>query len=151
MDEPTVGLDPIARKSIWDLIRAIHDQKKTIVITTHYMEEAEELCHRVAIMDHGKILAVDSVPNLMRLLDDNYRVFIQTSAPLDLGSDLQMINPDYGQNGFTISLQVQDPVKIVPLLIDIAEQQRISIQHLTITSPTLEDVFLSLTGRFLNG
>lgn len=149
LDEPTAGLDPIARKSIWDLIRAIHTPEKTILITTHYMEEAEELCNRVAIMDQGKILAVDSVPNLIRLLDDNYRVFIQTSAPLDLGSDLPMIKPDYGPNGFTISLHVQDPVTIVPLVIDIAKQQQVSIEHLTITSPTLEDVFLNLTGRLL--
>ena len=151
LDEPTAGLDPIARKSLWDLIRKIHDQQKTIVLTTHYMEEAEELCHRVAIMDQGKVLAVDSVTNLIRLLDDGYQLSMETSGPLDLESDLPMLQPNYKDNGFTISMRVKNPGQILPLIIGLAERQGVSVEHLTVTSATLEDVFLDLTGRHLTG
>ena len=82
LDEPTTGLDPQARHNLWDLIREIHSRKVTVVLTTHYMEEAELLCQRLAIMDHGKIVAIDTPENLISRIETTYTVKLETHAPL---------------------------------------------------------------------
>ena len=86
LDEPTTGLDPQARRNLWDFIQAINKDGHTIVLTTHYMEEAEFLCHRIAIMDRGKIVAMDSPSNLVRALPLPYEVRIKSSNGYDMDS-----------------------------------------------------------------
>ncbi len=150
LDEPSTGLDPAARRSLWNLIRRIHGQNKTLVLTTHYMEEAQALCDRVAIMDRGKILALDTIPRLIQDLDASYRVILTTSKPLDLPPDGQGLwEPDaQGRDDpRSLRLKVNDPPGVLPRLIDLAARQGADIHDLQVIPATLEDVFLELTGR----
>ncbi len=149
LDEPTTGLDPAARRSLWNLIRQIHGQGKTIILTTHYMDEAESLCHRVAIMDQGKVLALDTVPRLVRLLEKAYRLVLETSGPLDLPREAWGLEDgDYGQ-GCSVTLTVKEPAQVLARVMEEAERQGVTIEHLSVTPATLEDVFLELTGHHL--
>jgi len=152
LDEPTTGLDPAARRSLWELVRHVHTQEKTIVLTTHYMEEAQYLCHRVAIMDQGKIMALDSIPNLVRTLDAAYRVILTTSKPLDLPQEeLAQLNVEEigGDSAASLQLRVKDPPKVLSRILAWADQQRVTIEHMEVAPATLEDVFLELTGHRL--
>lgn len=150
LDEPSTGLDPAARHSLWDLIRRVHSQGKTLVLTTHYMEEAQTLCHRVAIMDRGKILALDSIPKLIQSLDAAYRVILTTSKPLDLPREepplWEVEGPADGDNA-SLRLRVKDPPKVLSKIMDQAARQGITIEDLQVVPATLEDVFLELTGH----
>ena len=90
LDEPTTGLDPQARRSLWDLIRQIHQRNATVVLTTHYMEEAETLCQRLAIMDHGKIVAIDTPNNLISRIKTTYTIKLIASDPLTKAQSLAL-------------------------------------------------------------
>ena len=90
LDEPTTGLDPQARHSLWDLIRQIHQRNATVVLTTHYMEEAETLCQRLAIMDHGKIVAIDTPNNLIGRIKTTYTIKLIASSPLTKAQSLAL-------------------------------------------------------------
>ena len=147
LDEPTTGLDPAARRSLWGLIRQIHQQAKTIVLTTHSMDEAESLCHRVAIMDKGKVLALDTVPRLVRLLEEAYRVVLETSGPLDLPGEAWGLEVGGNGGGGSVTLKVKEPAQVLARVIEEAERQGVTIEHLAVTPATLEDVFLELTGH----
>lgn len=150
LDEPSTGLDPAARHSLWELIRRVHSQGKTLVLTTHYMEEAQTLCHRVAIMDRGKILALDSISKLIQSLDAAYRVILTTSKPLDLPREeptlWEVEDPGNGDNA-SLRLRVKDPPKVLSKIMDQAARQGITIEDLQVVPATLEDVFLELTGH----
>ena len=147
LDEPTTGLDPAARRSLWELIGQIHSQGKTIVLTTHYMEEAQSLCHRVAIMDRGKIMALDTTQNLVRSLNDSYHVILTTSKSLELPQEEAALWSAESKDGHSLELRVQDPPQVLPRLMDWAAQQGVAIEHLEVVPASLEDVFLELTGR----
>ncbi|MBM3926284.1 MAG: ABC transporter ATP-binding protein [SAR202 cluster bacterium] len=148
LDEPTTGLDPAARRSLWDLIRNLHNAGKTIVLTTHYMEEAQFLCSRVAIIDHGKIIALDTVPNLVQRIPAPYRVVLTTSMPLQLTPatpdqwSLESIDSD----GLTLHLRMSSPASALPALTQLAGRQNAVITRLEVIPATLEDVILELTG-----
>jgi ABC-2 type transport system ATP-binding protein len=142
LDEPTAALDPQARRNLWDVLREIQARGKTIIYTTHYLDEAEILCDRVAIMDGGKILAMDSPARLVRDLDAATRVILERGAlPVEQVRALpgaEAVTED--EVSLTISTHTPGP-----LLGALAE--RGSLDRLQVRTATLEDVFLNLTGR----
>lgn len=150
LDEPTTGLDPQVRRQIWDFIRAIRKEGRTVVLTTHYMEEAQFLCHRVAIMDHAKIVALDTPVSLIRRLPVPYEVHVSCAHVLPEAElkALAGVHSVAHENG-NYRLQVSDPTQTLPTLIDWAKGKGLSLDHLEVVSATLEDVFLAVTGRQL--
>jgi ABC-2 type transport system ATP-binding protein len=143
LDEPTTGLDPQARRNFWQLVNDIKQEQKTLVLTTHYMEEAYELCDEIAIMDHGRIIAQGSPRALLKKHFDNSVILLPASevpASLDQDHRLKM----HRMNG-----QVEILSEDVNATIELLMAQRIPLTHLQIRSRTLEDLFLELTGRGL--
>ena len=160
LDEPTTGLDPQARHNLWDLIQEIHSRKVTVVLTTHYMEEAELLCQRLAIMDQGRIVAIDSPENLISQIETTYTVKLKTPLPLSegqchflrKGGTLQQIVEDpatesQASNSYVLRLD-KNPEALNKALDGIVKSG-VSLKHLEIIPATLEDVFLELTGNDL--
>jgi ABC-2 type transport system ATP-binding protein len=149
LDEPTTGLDPQARRALWDVIEAIGAEGRTVILTTHYLEEAETLCRRVAIMDGGRIVALDTPAGLVRSLGMGASVSFGGDG-LDerlLGS-LPGVTATAG-NGGRHRLESADAQATVLALVEAADAQGVALEDLTIRTPTLEDVFLQLTGREL--
>ena len=152
LDEPTSGLDPQSRLALWDVIGELHAQGQTIVLTTHYMEEADQLCERVAIIDHGKLLALDTPAALKRSTGASTEVRIQASGDLHaLASTLE------GMQGITGTQVVDDTVyayigtdgPTLPEIITRADHAGFEIHDVGIKETTLETVFINLTGRDL--
>ncbi len=141
LDEPTTGLDPHARRNFWDLITAIKAKKKTILLTTHYMDEAEYLCDDIVIMDKGKIIAHDS-PDMLLSQHFGGAIIRLPQANLD-GFDVNQYTVTE-RNGFTDITALQIEVTIKQLI-----KQGISLQGLQVKSPNLDDLFLKLTGNQL--
>ena len=142
LDEPTSSLDPQARRNLWDLLSGLNDSGRTVVLTTHYMDEAEVLCDRVAIMDAGSILQFDTPAALVRGLDAPARI---TVAPgqLDLGEARALPGVDEAEEGTDgVRLTTRQPAAVIGRL---AEQDR--LDGVRVQTGTLEDVFLDLTGR----
>lgn len=147
LDELTTGLDPKARRSIWDLVLGIRDRGKTVFLTTHFMEEAERLCNRVAIMDQAKILALDTPSNLISSLSSEYRVVFNVQDTLDKTrfkkipavSRIEQVDEQvtiYGnEEGLLIGI------------VNALEAGEIRFRSLRTEQPTLEDVFLTMTGK----
>jgi len=150
LDEPTTGLDPQARRSFWDLIRQMKRDGKTVVITTHYMDEAEELCDRVAIMDHGRIIALDSPRRLVRSLasDSTIECAFERPAPREWLLELPGVRDVRSEDG-TDLIFTNDVSSTLAGLMRLAERQGQKVQSLLVRSATLEDVFIALTGRRL--
>jgi ABC-2 type transport system ATP-binding protein len=150
LDEPTTGLDPQARRSLWDLIKTFKARGKSVVLTTHYMEEATELCDRVAIMDHGHILEIGPVPELIGRRFRERAVFFDAHPALGverLGT-LVGVTRAAQEDGQTV-LYSRDVAGTIGALLAFADQQRVDPHNLGIRQATLEDVFLDLTGRAL--
>jgi len=146
LDEPTTGLDPQSRRNLWDIVRELQNQGKTIVLTTHYMDEAETLCDRVGIIDRGKLIALDTPNALVNSLAGLSTITITENFPLvDLETlpEIKTIQ----RIGSQIHFQTENITKSVRTILDIAEQQNILINDLYIKQPNLEDVFLNLTGH----
>ena len=156
LDEPTTGLDPQARRSLWSLVRQIHEQDITIVLTTHYMEEAQALCQRLAIMDQGRLIAVDSPDNLISRLDVVYNVKVVLSQPLSpvqaaaFSGKVQLAQAHTDSlNGTTYVFRVEDTATALIGVLEQLERTGSALEHVDITPVTLEDVFLTLTGNEL--
>jgi ABC-2 type transport system ATP-binding protein len=150
LDEPTTGLDPAARRALWDLVQKLQGQGKTILLTTHYMEEAEVLCDRLAILDHGRILALGSVDELVnkRFKDRSVR-FDQIEALADEQlSGLPGVESIKHDDGATL-LYTRDVPGTIGGLLALTEELGVEPGNLGIRRPTLEDLFLDLTGRAL--
>jgi ABC-2 type transport system ATP-binding protein len=142
LDEPTAGLDPQSRRNLWDLLRAINAAGKTVVLTTHYIEEAEILCDRVAIIDHGRILDCDSPEKLIRKADAMARITVQ-AGQLDPGKLRQRFpGATVQEDNDVVVIASPDPG---PVLAELADQR--ALRDLTVRGATLEDAFLALTGR----
>jgi ABC-2 type transport system ATP-binding protein len=142
LDEPTAALDPQARRNLWDLLRSLNDNGRTVVLTTHYMDEAESLCDRVAIMDHGSILELDAPEALIRGLDAGVRISVEPSA---LSADDAVAIDGVEQvevDELSVHLSTHDPARVLSIL-----AEREALHGLQVESATLEDVFLTLTGR----
>ena len=150
LDEPTSGLDPQARHNLWDLIRAMNKEGRTVVLTTHYMEEAQSLCDRVAIMDQGLIVALDTPAALVRTLPAPYEV----EFTVDGGADRAAFESLDGvvsvmETGAGYSLRSSDTSRTLPALFGWASGARDRLDQPEVKPATLEDVFLSLTGKAL--
>ncbi|MBX5450413.1 ABC transporter ATP-binding protein [Thermogemmatispora sp.] len=149
LDEPTTGLDPQARHQIWDIVRRLRSEGKTIILTTHYIEEAEILCDRVGIIDHGKILALGTPRELIERMGNLSTVRASLYLPaeklqqLEAAECVQAVSSDDG----LISVQTADPQRVLALLEKIGQEIGRRPQNVSIRQPNLEDVFLSLTGR----
>jgi ABC-2 type transport system ATP-binding protein len=153
LDEPTAGLDPQSRLALWDILVRLHTQGQTILVTTHYMEEADMVCERVAIMDHGNILALDTPKNLKETVAEDTVITVAASGDLNVLSSLysKMIDgvSRIQRIGESVQLRVKGVAGVLPKVVEIAEQGGFKINDLTITGPTLETVFIKLTGREL--
>ena len=151
LDEPTAGLDPQARRNLWDFVQSINSQGRTIVLTTHYMEEAEFLCDRVAIMDQGRIVTLDTPTNLVRSLPVPYEVRASTLNEFSSNglADLDCVTEVLDDQNQGFRLRSSDAASTMPALMDWVAKNDIKLTHLEVTPANLEDVFLSLTGRAL--
>ena len=150
LDEPTTGLDPQARRSLWDLVKGLQEKGKSVLLTTHYMEEAAELCDRVAIMDHGHILEMGTVPELIGRRFKERAVFFDTSPklPQDRLAKLGGVTRAAQEDGQTVLYSMDVPATVGALLA-MADELSLEPRNLGIRQATLEDVFLDLTGRAL--
>ncbi|MHB2028702.1 MAG: ATP-binding cassette domain-containing protein [Acidimicrobiales bacterium] len=153
LDEPTAGLDPQSRLALWAMLTELNSAGQTVVLTTHYMEEAEQLCHRVAIMDHGKILALDTPTNLTRSTGADTIVTLKVTAN---GEKLAaaITTEVHGVVSTrvvdtTVSIQIQGADRLVPTLVNVAESAGVEIIDLAVAEPSLETVFINLTGKEL--
>ena len=152
LDEPTTGLDPQARRNIWALIREIHQRGVTVVLTTHYMEEAEDLCDRLAIMDRGCLLAVDTPRNLINRLKAAYTVKLALDQPLTEGQVASLNGTvEFVQelDGNAYLLRLKGGPSSLGKVLDEMVRSDINLERLEIAPVTLEDVFLELTGNEL--
>ncbi|MEY2569644.1 MAG: type transport system ATP-binding protein [Actinomycetota bacterium] len=153
LDEPTAGLDPQSRLALWEILGELHAEGQTILLTTHYMEEADQLCNRVAIMDHGRLLALDTPNGLKRSLGADAELRLRADG--DLGALLGYLEQHL--EGIESATVVEDDVRLsmrggpglLPRVISTAERGGFTVTDLSATEPTLETVFISLTGRDL--
>jgi len=142
LDEPTAGLDPQARRNLWDVLRAIQGKGRTIVCTTHYLDEAEALCDRVAIMDHGRILALDAPAKLVRGLDAPTHVTLPHGVlPVERAAQLEAAD-SANDDGVSLTIASRKPARLIEALAELG-----ALDGVAVRSATLEDVFLQLTGR----
>ena len=150
LDEPTTGLDPQARRSLWEFVQEINEAGRTVVLTTHYMEEAEFLCDRIAIMDRGKIVALDTPVNLVRSLPVPYQIRLGAECldSLDEMRRLAGVQDAIGEDS-AVRLLSSDASITVPALMEWAASSGVKLTHLEVVPSNLEDVFLSITGRAL--
>src|SRR5437879_2767693 len=153
LDEPTTGLDPQSRRQLWDIVREFQRAGGTVLLTTHYMDEAERLCDRLAIVDHGQIIAEGSPPDLIERLGGHHVVEFSVTgnsdgAALDAWRKLPSVESAREAEGL-ISLNVREPHLTIPALLETIDQQGGILQHLTTRQASLEDVFVRLTGRHL--
>ena len=153
LDEPTAGLDPQSRIALWEIVDELHQEGETILLTTHYMEEADQLCDRVAIMDHGRILALDTPERLKRSTGAGSIVKITTATtdPEALGRHL--VDSVDGATDFQVVdgavLLSATGTGLLPRILVAAEQIDVVVSDLSLSEPTLETVFINLTGKDL--
>ena len=152
LDEPTTGLDPQSRRQVWELVESFKRTGRTTVLTTHYMDEAERLCDRVAIVDHGKVIALGTPHALIAALGAEHMVQFAVDGGSELEEEtlgrLAGVRAARRKNGGFV-LQVDEPHRAVPALVTEVERVGGSLTELRTRSATLEDVFVSLTGRTL--
>jgi len=153
LDEPTTGLDPQSRRQLWDIIRSLRERGRTIVLTTHYMDEAERLCDRVAVVDHGKVIALGSPADLIRSLGGDHVVefaFQGVTAAPELAPFLKLPAVRGARaEGEAVQLTVSEPHVAIPALLDYVREHTLALSQLSTRQASLEDVFVSLTGRHL--
>ncbi len=155
LDEPTTGLDPQSRRAVWDLLERLRRESGlTISLTTHYMDEAEHLCDRVAIVDQGKVIALDTPDGLKAKVKASDRIELEVSGPVDRIVEMLTHEPAVvdvtreGSNG-KISVKANDGAHAVPRLIDRIEAMQAQVTSISLHRISLEDVFIEFTGRSL--
>lgn len=152
LDEPTTGLDPQSRRQLWQVIEAFRERGNTVLLTTHYMEEAERLCDRVAILDHGKVIALGSPRELIASLGAEHVVEFTLAQPADdLEADLAALPGVQAlqQRDGLYSLTVTELHRALPAVMGLLERRGRVLASLTTHHASLEDVFVSLTGRHI--
>ncbi len=153
LDEPTAGLDPQSRLALWDMLKELDQTGQTVVLTTHYMEEADQLCNRVAIMDHGKILALDTPANLKKSIGADTIVTVKVTKDGErlaqaVATEIQgVVGTRVVEN--VVSVHVQGGDRLVPRVVNVAESASVEILDLAVAEPSLETVFINLTGKEL--
>jgi ABC-2 type transport system ATP-binding protein len=164
LDEPTTGLDPQSRRQLWEIVRAFQANGGTVLLTTHYMDEAERLCDRLAIVDHGQVIAEGSPADLIDRLGGHHVVEFSVGANShkaashgampegdknhDVWRGLPSVESVREDDGL-VALNVKEPHLTIPALLDVINQQSRQLEHLTTRQASLEDVFVRLTGRRL--
>jgi ABC-2 type transport system ATP-binding protein len=150
LDEPTTGLDPQARHNIWAIVEKLRERGKTVVLTTHYMEEAEQLCHHLAIIDQGKIIALDTPDNLINNAGLDTCIEFTTSRELDgLAKSIPNIQKINHGSARKYSIGTRTVSMVLKDLTNLCYDNRIELENITVKQATLEDVFLAMTGRKL--
>ena len=160
LDEPTAGLDPQSRIALWEILGELHDDGQTILLTTHHMEEADQLCHRLAIIDHGRVLALDTPERLKASVGADTIVTVTPAIPDDGPSpELGAFAADLAARvpGATAAEVVDGAVVlgiggaqgVVPAVVGAAEASGVALSDLRVAEPTLETVFIQLTGKDL--
>jgi ABC-2 type transport system ATP-binding protein len=155
MDEPTAGLDPQSRLALWDILGELNREGQTILLTTHYMEEADHLCDRVAIMDHGKILALGTPDELKRSLDADTVLTVVARRGTDTAALERHLTAHLGNVSGSrqveggVELRVANQDRLLPRVIEAAEAGGFEVADLSVSETTLETVFITLTGREL--
>jgi ABC-2 type transport system ATP-binding protein len=153
MDEPTAGLDPQGRLALWEILGELNRDGQTILLTTHYMEEADHLCDRVAIMDHGRILALDTPAGLKATVGADTIVTVRVAG--DSTGLAELLEREVGGTTRARSIEggaelhVKGASGILPRVIAAAEHGNHQLVDLSVTEPTLETVFINLTGKDL--
>jgi ABC-2 type transport system ATP-binding protein len=153
LDEPTAGLDPQSRLALWEILGELNREGQTILLTTHYMEEADQLCERVAIMDHGKILALDTPTQLKQSVGADTIVTVRAEGDMQalgerLDAELEGVTRVRAlQDG--VELHVKGARRLVPRTVELAEQAGYEVADLSVAEPSLETVFINLTGKEL--
>jgi ABC-2 type transport system ATP-binding protein len=153
LDEPTIGLDPESRREVWQQISKLNKEETTIILTTHYMDEAEKLCNRIAFMDKGRLIALDVLENLKRL--------IPAGDLIEIGIDTidEGVLPEIRENSLINSVEVKgqkliisakNGSRVLPAIVTVFEKFSIPMTSISIRSPSLEDVFIHLTGKKLD-
>ena len=153
LDEPTIGLDPDSRFEVWQQITRLNAEKTTIILTTHYMDEAERLCNRIAFMDKGRLIALDT--------PENHKRALPAGDLIDIGFDRldERVLPALRESGVVTSAEVKDRIirisarngnSVLPQIIGIFERFSVPMTSISIRSPSIEDVFIHLTGRKLD-
>jgi ABC-2 type transport system ATP-binding protein len=152
LDEPTSGLDPQSRLALWEILGEIHQEGQTILLTTHYMEEADRLCSRVAIMDHGHLLALDQPAELKRTVGADTILKLRTDGDAD-ALLLRLKEVEGVDSGSVVDGEVMIAARatdgLLPRLIQIAEAGGFDVRDVSVAEPTLETVFINLTGKEL--
>jgi ABC-2 type transport system ATP-binding protein len=153
LDEPSAGLDPQGRLALWDILGELNSDGQTILLTTHYMEEADKLCDRVAIMDHGRILALDTPAALKQSIGADTVVTVRTTGDADrlgevLARDVAEVTRARVADG-RLELHVQGGDRLIPRIVLSAEHNGFELVDVSVAEPTLETVFINLTGREL--
>jgi ABC-2 type transport system ATP-binding protein len=153
MDEPTAGLDPQSRLALWEILGRLHSEGQTILLTTHYMEEADKLCDRVAIMDHGRILALDTPASLKQSIDADTVITMQANGDMNelvslLQKKVEGINRARQVDG-GIALHAKGTSGVLARVVAETEEAGFEIADVSVSDPSLEDVFISLTGKEL--
>jgi ABC-2 type transport system ATP-binding protein len=152
LDEPTTGLDPQSRRQLWDILRRFQSEGRTVLITTHYMDEAERLCDRVAVVDHGKVIALGSPVELISRIGGEHLVEfgLQNGAAVDVHTleTLPSVT-SVRRDGEDYCLAVTAPHIAIPELLQHLQREGIELARLTTRHASLEDVFVTLTGRHL--
>ncbi len=154
LDEPTVGIDPQSRRRILDLVKELNRRGTTIIYTTHYMEEAEELSHRIAIIDHGELIALGTLAELTRMVGETDTLRLHLAEEFVDASLLDVLRaaPTVLQASFSdrqIILEVPDAATALPDVMRIVTEQGVRVRRVDIEEPNLETLFLHLTGRAL--
>jgi ABC-2 type transport system ATP-binding protein len=150
LDEPTTGLDPVSRRGLWTLIESLKGRGRTVVLTTHYMEEAAVLCDDIVIVDHGKVVARGTPEALVQSLGGEQLIEFVARPPIPVEA-LSRVPGFSGrrERGEMVSLSVEALHEAVPALLRIADEHRSELVRLSTRAATLDDVFLALTGRTL--
>jgi daunorubicin resistance ABC transporter ATP-binding subunit len=149
LDEPTLGVDIQARRAIWDYILSLRDQGKTVLITTNYLEEAQALCERIAIIDHGKLVAVDR-PEHLKQTHGGSVVELETERPIVALEELRALPGvrEVRQDGTHLTIATQGVHNVVPQIINLVSQES-ELRDIAVREPTLDEIFLRLTGTAL--
>jgi ABC-2 type transport system ATP-binding protein len=152
LDEPTAGLDPQSRLALWDILQQLNRDGQTILLTTHYMEEADQFCNRVAVMDHGRLLALDTPTNLKRGVGIDTIVTVKATG--DLAAFASRLQAFEGASAVRdiergLELHVASGDRLLASVVAVADELHVAIQDLSVAEPTLETVFITLTGREL--
>jgi len=157
LDEPTTGLDPQSRRQLWGIVRGFQERGGTVLLTTHYMDEAERLCDRLAVVDHGVIIAEGTPPDLIDRLGGHHVVEFQVGGNGNVAGDaadlapwqsLPSVESARHENG-TVCLNVREPHLTIPALLEAIHRNGQRLDHLSTRQASLEDVFVRLTGKHL--